>query len=290
MKRKIILSALAVLCLTACTSKKEQQMKEQMLRDSFQSVIRDQGNQVETLLAQITEIDDNLNTIASKYDELQTLAIQDGDINQSKAQSIGAKINAIAELLAKDKEKIASLEANLSSQKNSFAANNRLKTKLEEMNKRVEEQENQIASLTQQLQEKNVALDGLNAEVKKLQAENKKNKSVMAELEDERYTAYFIVGTKKELKKAGVIDSKGGFIGIGKTLVLANNGAIDNMQKIDMRNISEIPLTGKKVQIITPHAKSSYSLTGDESKPASIVIESIEEFWRSSRCLVIMIK
>lgn len=264
-------------------------MKEQMLRDSFNNVIKEQGTQVETLLAQITEIDENLNVISSKYEDLQAFA-NASEVDKNKAQSIGEKINAIAELLAKDKERISALEANLASQKNSFAANKKLQEKINEMNQRVAEQENQLAALTQQLQDKNVQLDNLNAQVTKLQQDNKKTKSAMSALEDERYSAYFIVGTKKELKKAGVIDSKGGFIGIGKTLVLASNGNIQNMQKIDMRNINEIPLTGQKVKLITPHPTTSYTLTGNPSKPASIVIESIDEFWKNSRCLVIMVK
>ncbi|MCQ2327520.1 MAG: hypothetical protein MJZ71_08165 [Bacteroidales bacterium] len=290
MKKTFIIAILtACVCLTACTSKKEQQMKEQMLRDSFNNVIKEQGTQVETLLAQITEIDENLNVISSKYEDLQAFA-NASEVDKNKAQSIGEKINAIAELLAKDKERISALEANLASQKNSFAANKKLQEKINEMNQRVAEQENQLAALTQQLQDKNVQLDNLNAQVTKLQQENKKTKSAMSALEDERYSAYFIVGTKKELKKAGVIDSKGGFIGIGKTLVLASNGNIQNMQKIDMRNINEIPLTGQKVKLITPHPTTSYTLTGNPSKPASIVIESIDEFWKNSRCLVIMVK
>lgn len=290
MKKTFIIAILtACVCLTACTSKKEQQMKEQMLRDSFNNVIKEQGTQVETLLAQITEIDENLNVISSKYEDLQAFA-NASEVDKNKAQSIGEKINAIAELLAKDKERISALEANLASQKNSFAANKKLQEKINEMNQRVAEQENQLAALTQQLQDKNVQLDNLNAQVTKLQQDNKKTKSAMSALEDERYSAYFIVGTKKELKKAGVIDSKGGFIGIGKTLVLASNGNIQNMQKIDMRNINEIPLTGQKVKLITPHPTTSYTLTGNPSKPASIVIESIDEFWKNSRCLVIMVK
>ena len=104
-------------------------MKEQMLRDSFNNVIKEQGTQVETLLAQITEIDENLNVISSKYEDLQAFA-NATEVDKSKAQSIGEKINAIAELLAKDKERIAALEANLASQKNSFAANKKLQEKI----------------------------------------------------------------------------------------------------------------------------------------------------------------
>ena len=290
MKKLLFAVIIAGVCFSACTSKKEQQLKEQLLRDSFNTVLNEQKSQVETLISQMTEIDENLNDIASQYQDLQAYARNEGDINKNKAQSIGEKINAIADLLAKDKEKIAALQNNLSKQKNSFAANKKLQEQLSLMNEKVAMQESKLAELTKQLQDKNTELGTLNEQVKKLQAENKKNKSAMSELEDERYSAYFIVGTKKELKNAGVIDSKGGFIGLGKTIVMASSGNIENMKKIDMRNVNEIPLMGKAIKIITPHPASSYSLTGNTSKPSSIVIESINDFWKNSRCLVIMIK
>lgn len=87
-----------------------------------------------------------------------------------------------------------------------------------------------------------------------------------------------------------MIDSKGGFIGIGKTITLAANSSIENMQKIDIRNVDEIPLVGKRVKMITPHSASSYTFIGGQSKATSLKINSTEEFWRNSRCLVILVK
>jgi hypothetical protein len=62
------------------------------------------------------------------------------------------------------------------------------------------------------------------------------------------------------------------------------------MTKIDIRNVSEIPLTGKKIKIISSHPTTSYELEGNQKTPASLRITNSELFWRTSRCLIIMTK
>ncbi|MDO5760744.1 MAG: hypothetical protein Q4Q06_06945 [Bacteroidota bacterium] len=291
--KKIFTLAIIVanICLlVSCTTKKEQELREQHLKDSFNSLVTAQKNEIATMLAQMKDIDNSLNDIASQYTELQTITNKMEGNDETLSRSIVAKINAMADMIAKDKEKIKALQGNLARQKNSFAENKRLQEQLSSLNGRLGEREDEIISLTKQLQEKNANISDLNSQVAKLQQETKKNKTELSRLEDERYTAYFIVGTKKELKKAGVIDSEGGFIGLGKTLTLAANSNIDNMQRIDMRNVDEIPLTGGKVKLITPHPTNSYTLQGGANKATSIKIESMNEFWKNSRLLVIMVK
>ena len=280
----------AFLLMVSCNNKKEQELREQHLKDSFNNLITAQKNEIETMFAQMKDIDDNLNDIASQYQELQKLTNKAGDVDENTAKSIGMKINAMADLIAKDKQKLIALQNNLSKQKNSFAENARLQEQLVIINNRLREREEEIADLTSQLKDKNIKIDNLNSQVTKLEAEVKKSKSELSKMEDEQYTAYFIVGTKNELKKAGIIDSKGGFIGLGKTLTLASNSNVENMQKIDIRNVSEIPLVGKKSKLITPHPTGSYTFIGGESKASSIKIESASAFWKNSRLLVIMVK
>ncbi len=291
--KRIITFALIVVnifLIISCTTKKEQELREQHLKDSFNGLVTAQRNEIETMLSQMKDIDNSLNQIASQYTELQTITNKIEGNNEPLAKGIVEKINAMTDMIAKDKEKIKALQGNLARQKNSFAQNEVLQNKLSELNSRLAEREDEVISLTKQLEEKNVNINNLNSQVAQLQQESQKNKSELSKLEDAQYSAYFIVGTKKELKAAGVIDSKGGFIGMGKTLMLASNTDVNNMQKIDIRNVSEIPLTGAKAKLITPHPSGSYSFEGGANKATSIRIESANEFWKNSRLLVIMVK
>ena len=93
----------------------------------------------------------------------------------------------------------------------------------------------------------------------------------------------------KELRAKNLIDRKGGFIGLGRADVLSNNTDFASLTKIDTRNTQEIPLTGKKIKIVTSHPTSSYSLEGDETRPTSIRITNPDLFWKASKCLIIMV-
>lgn len=289
MKRVILALALVAL-FVSCSNKEELRLREQHLKDSFNTLLSAATDQKETLEAQMKDIDDNLMKITSQYAALRSIATKDGEISDNVAEHIKIQINAITDLLAKDKSRIASIQAQLSKQKNDSKKAEELQAKVNELNNKISESENQIATLTNDLKDKNIQLNNLNEQVAKLQQDSKKNKAELSKLEDERYTGYFFVGTKKELKQAGLIDTKGGFIGIGKTITMANNGDISAMKKVDTRNLNEIPLTGQKVQILTNHPANSYVLQGSQSKPSSLMITSVDDFWKLSRCLVIMVK
>ncbi len=291
MKRILVISAVMIGLLSfSCTNKEEQRLKEQHLKDSFNTLLNEKINENQSLEAQMKNIDDNLMRITSKYTELRQIVSSDAVINESLADHISTQINAIADLLQKDRNRIAYIQSQLEKQKQDSVNTKELQKRINELNARIRDGENQITSLTEDLKNKNVELTNLNSQVTKLQEENKKAKSDLSKLEDERYSAYFVVGTKKELKALGLIDSKGGFIGIGKTTTLATNGDISTMKKIDIRNISEIPLTGQRVEILTSHPAISYSLQGPQNRPSSLLITNSEEFWQASRCLVILVK
>ena len=147
----------------------------------------------------------------------------------------------------------------------------------------------QIQSLTEELQKKNVKIDELTKNVENLESASKQKDKKIMQIEDEKNTAYFAIGTKKELRAKNLIDRKGGFIGLGRADVLSNNTDFASLTKIDTRNTQEIPLTGKKIKIVTSHPTSSYSLEGDETRPTSIRITNPDLFWKASKCLIIMV-
>ncbi|MEM6263999.1 MAG: hypothetical protein AAGI38_15910 [Bacteroidota bacterium] len=103
------------------------------------------------------------------------------------------------------------------------------------------------------------------------------------------HTAYFVVGSTKELEKSQVIDRSGGFLGIGRSAALKDEFAAQAFQPVDIRELSEIPVNTKKVKLLTAHPSSSYTLNSDEKGKtiASIEITDPEAFWQGTRYLVI---
>ena len=59
--------------------------------------------------------------------------------------------------------------------------------------------------------------------------------------------------------------------------------------KIDIREVTQIPIPGtKKATVVSTHGSESYKITG-EGDARILEIMNIEEFWKSSKYLVIII-
>ncbi len=90
------------------------------------------------------------------------------------------------------------------------------------------------------------------------------------------------------MKKHGVISSKGGFIGLGRTQKLTDNFNKEKFTEVDTRNFKSLPLFAKKVKLVTSHPSSSYYFAGD-SKIDSLIIKDTKAFWSVSKYLVILV-
>lgn len=286
MKKNLI--AAGVICLavlTACNNDLSKE-REKQLQDSFAAVMSNKDAELETLFQQLNEIDASLGEITKTYSDVAQAANTSGEVSKDAASSIRTKIATISDILSKDKAKLASVNSRVSKLNKQ---NKQLQTFVDNLEQRIKEQEEQIKSLTAELEKKNIKINELTKNVEDLENASKQKDKQIMQIEDEKYTAYFTIGTKKELRTKNIIDRKGGFIGLGRTNVLSNNADFSAFTKIDTRNTQEIPLTGKKIKFVTSHPTSSYTLEGDPERPSSIRITNPDLFWKASKCLVIMV-
>ncbi|MFA7081194.1 MAG: hypothetical protein WC135_01145 [Bacteroidales bacterium] len=285
-KSLLIIGLFTMVSLFGCQGEKEQQAREKQIHDSFAQLMSAKDSELESLFQELNDIDASLNDITSQYSKVSKVANTSGEISKNTKSSIKSNIEAINTLLSENKNKVANVNARMN--KNN-KENEQLKTFVLNLESRIKEQEEQIQSLTAELSKKNIQIDNLTKDIADLNSKTKTKDAQIMKIEDEKNVAYFVVGTKKELINKEVIDRKGGFIGIGKASVLANDPDYANLTKIDIRNTQEIPLTGKKIKIVTSHPTDAYTLEGNEKAPTSIRITNPEHFWRGNKCLVIMI-
>lgn len=284
-RRLIAVGLVLATVLTACNGNLSKE-REKQLQDSFAAVMSNKDAEMETLFQQLNEIDANLGEVAKTYTDVAQAANNSGEVSKDAASSIKNKITTINDILAADREKLANLSARVGKLQKQ---NKQLQTFVSNLEQRIAEQEEQIQTLTAELQKKNVEIDNLTKNVKDLESNAKKKDQKIMQIEDEKYTAYFAIGTKKELRMKNLVDKRGGFIGLGKAIVPADNTDFAALTKIDTRNTQEIPLTGKRIKIVTTHPDTSYSLEGDPARPTSIRITNPDLFWKASKCLVIMV-
>lgn len=287
MKRSLlVLGIFAIATLVGCNNKAEQKAREQKLQDSFASLMMAKDSEMEKLFQELNEVDAALTEITSTYAGVSKAANTTGEISKDTKANINSKIAEIKDILEQNKRKVANVSSQLKKTKNQ---NTQLQSFVTNLESRIKEQEEQIQALNKELAAKNQEIQTLNKNLSEQKNINKQKDAQILKIEDEKFTAYFAVGTKTELLAKNLIDRKGGFLWIGRSSVIANNANFENLTKIDIRNTQEIPLTGAKIKLVSPHPTDSYSLEGDPKKPTSIRITNPEQFWKSTRCMVIMV-
>ena len=200
-------------------------------------------------------------------------------------------IRFISEKLQSNREQIAKLEEQL---KNSKYATAQMKKALANLNQELEAKTQQIATLQTELASKNIRIAelddvvaGLNENVKDLIAENEVKSATVASQDKALNTAWFVFGTKSELKEQKIIESKF----LQKTKVLEGDDFNkDYFTQIDIRTDKTIKLYSKSAELLTIHPEGSYVLVKDAEGQLTLQITNPNKFWSVSRYLVILVK
>lgn len=289
MKRILFAIGIISTLLFFSCGKKEMEQKivsEKAMQDSIQAALDAKNAEMEDLFSQLNEIEENLNAVTSKYSNVEAIRNSSAELNQTNRSRIQSQIQDINEILSQNKQKINSLTKELQKSKSN---NKELTAFIEKLQQRILEQEEEIQLLTTELQKKNIIINSLNKNLDELSRQNKEKDEHIVKVEDEKNTVYYVVGTKKELIEKGIINSKGGFLGMGKKTNVSSDADLNKYTQIDARRLKKIALPGKKVQLMTSHPSSSYSFDAAE-KPTQITIIDANKFWSRSKFLVIMIK
>lgn len=286
MKRTYLLIASLVLILAgACNKKAEQELlMQKALQDSVESALAAKNTEVEMLFQQLNEIEENLSVVTSKYADVSKIKDKTGEVNVDTRTKITSQIQDINDLLTEQKQKIDNLNAQLRKQKNT---NKELTAFIEKLQTRISEQEEEIQLLTTELQKHKIVIENLNRNLDELNKKNQDKDERILKIEEEKNAAYYVIGERKELLEKGIINRKGGFLGIGKRSVASSDSELKNYKKIDIRRVPEIELPGTKIKILTSHPSESYRLESDAKRPTRLVITNPSLFWQKSKFLVI---
>lgn len=247
------------------------------LNGELQGQVTEKEAALQEFVNSFNEIQANLNEIKEK-EKIVTASAKSGDV-KSKEEQIKEDIQAIYDLMGKNKARINKLSKKLKNADTKIAG---LEQMLANLEAQLNEKDLQITDLKNTIEQLNIELSNLNMNYEELAQE--------AEVKTEKLnTAYYAIGTSKELKEKGVITKEGGFIGIGKSTSLKNDFNKEYFTKIDASSTNTITIGAKKAKIITVHPSGSYKLVGE--KPVEkIEITNSEDFWGASKYLVIVIE
>ena len=281
MKNYILLASASLVMMVGCKNPlTDEKVIEQ--RDSLMSVIVERESSVNDFINSFNEIEHDLDVVTSKQHIIRKNS--DKEMKANQKERINDEIKIINELMESNSKRIKELNNKLS---RTAGKNSKLEKTIQLLN-------NQLAQKYTELAELNAHLNVLNAQVSILQTYVDTLSTVnMAQMQTinsktkELHTAYYIVGTSKELEKANLIDKKGGLLGMGRTAQLSENLDRNMFVQIDYTETTSIPINSKSIKIVTTHPADSYSSDKTDKMVNGITITNPEKFWSASKYLVV---
>lgn len=288
--RKIIYLLLisVMIASTGCNRKEIARLKAK--NDSLMMAGSSKDANLVEFVDAFNSIQSNLDSIKQKEQIIDKTAKGGFEVKGNRKEQIQSDISYIYNLLQKNRLLVADLSAKLKKSGKHVAE---LEKMIENLNKQIAEKDGQIASLKEELGKMNIKVQNLSTEVTNLNTnvsnltnDNKDKQKVIEEKTAALNTAYYIIGTVKELKEKNIIKREG-FLGTAKDV----NNNIDKslMTKVDITTIKSIPINKKKATVISTHPVSSYKIEGEKSADRLVILNQAE-FWSLSKVLVISVK
>jgi predicted nucleic acid-binding Zn-ribbon protein len=289
MKHNLIIICASVITLgtffTGCRQDTAEKDRLRAERDSLLIISGQRDSIIDVFVESFAEIQMNLDSMKTRQEIISVSAATSPEKRQSQRERINEDIRLINNLLDENRNRIADLEKQLKSSNYKSSQFQKLITSLRQQ---LAQKENELLELKEELAGLNLTVENLNVSIDTLRSVSRTQTRLIDAQSDKLNTAFYTVGTAKELEKKGVIDREGGFLGIGKEEKLRRDFENDNFNRIGIYETMTIPVDHRRVKFVTSHPSDSYTLEKNGDKIASIQITDPEKFWRASKYLVVV--
>lgn len=282
MKKNWFLFLVMGLIVVSCTNVKEsKEYKElQAQRDSL--LMRSTGAESEAaeMMAVISEVEANFAKIREAEKYIATQSAQGGEMTQDTKQRVEDNFQMINEILQRNKEQLEQLNRRQSAGSREIAS---LKNTISRLNAEMLESSNRLAQLQEELAQKDEQIALLAEDVTALAQEAEQQSATIREQEKTLHTAYYVFGTAGELKEQKILS--GGFL--QQTRVLQDTFNKEYFLKIDIREVTQIPLYAPKGKIWSTHPEGTYEFVKGDDGNLTFVITDTQRFWSLTKFLII---
>lgn len=281
--KKVLIACFCIGALASCNVKNSDEYKRlEAERDSLAQVNAQGNTEMNEMMAIINDVEEGFRQIKTAENYLSAQTAEKGTLSQSKRTEINNNIMMINDILKKNKQEIAKLNQQI---KNSNSNSKGLQSTIQRLNQELSDRAKAIQELQGALQKRDAQIAQLQTDVDELAEKTEAQAGQLKAQEKELNTAYYMFGTKNELKEAKVIT--GGFL--SSTKILNEGIEKDKFITIDIRDTKSIPVYAKKAKLLSDHPKDSYTISKDESGNAVIEISDYQRFWSLGRFLIIQV-
>ena len=287
---RIIVPLFILMLVFSCKNEKVDMQQFVAERDSILQDNRSKTQQLDELNGVLSTIANGLDSIAVQENILFNSSGRDG-VRLDKHE-IAARLNGMADILARQRAKIQVLQDSLANRKTSQGVEH-LQRVVEFLNQQLAEKDQVIKSLRADLNNSKKDITELRASLSDMKnratkAENKTQvlTTALSKQDDIINECYVKIGTKKQLSAAGLL--KGGFLQKKKV----NYEDIDKSKfnAVDIRKFREITLKSNNPKILTPQPSNrSFHFEENGDGKCTLVITNPTIFWSVSNFLIIQL-
>jgi DNA repair exonuclease SbcCD ATPase subunit len=255
-------------------------------KDSLQSMSNAKDSSINTFVNSFNDIETNLDSV-KKHQSLITLSSRNkGEMSSNAKDRINEDIKMINELMDENKKKLAYLNEKLRQSDYKMSS---LEKMISTLKAQLISKDSELVDLNKQLLAVNANVVQLKSNIAELKATGEKQTQTINDQTSQLNTAYYVVGTYKDLKAKKVLDKDGGLLGIGSTEKVKVDFNQNAFTRIDITQTNNITIESKKAELITTHPASSYKLEKNDKKVfTKLVITNPDKFWEASKYLVIV--
>ncbi len=258
------------------------QQENEKLREKLE---QNQEN-VEAYFSALNEIESNLRIIKEREEIITGETSRDFELGPGQQDRINQDIMVIGELMENNRLLIESLNNRIRSSQVRISGFEQM---VDRLNQTIEDKEIEIQILRNHLSRLNLEVDYLTARVDTLESETRQKSRMLAEQTLEMNTAWFAMGSRRELTEHNIISREGGFLGLGRTNRLKADFDRDFFTRLDVTRDFKITIFGENPEVITTHPAESYQIVEEEGE-TFLQISDAQRFWSTSRYLVIQVR
>lgn len=282
MRTTLMLLMIALLSVLGCTDKRE---REELARknEDLAKQLASRDRFIEDVTGTINEIHDNLEaTWAKEKNVVRQTTKDEGKVGATSVelkQRIIDRIAGMHTVIMESRKKMALLQQKLNESGKQYAGLQRM---VDDLRKEIEEREQAIAELK-------ARVGVLETEVSEKSAVIAAHQNTIDKQTEQLNTVYYIVGTRDELKKKGIITREGGVLWglFGGMTVLASNFAEADFQTLDKTKDHTIALRGLVDEIVPKRDTSLYTIVRLESGQTELRIINPDSFWRERHLVIV---
>ncbi|MCB5271635.1 MAG: hypothetical protein LHW56_07300 [Candidatus Cloacimonetes bacterium] len=281
----IIIIILAVLAIAfgiiwVNASQKNKELRQS--NDELKTLYETSTVTIGEIQSSLEALDEDLSGQLFSQSEIPNLSPAD------RHKRVVSSIATMRDQIELDKKKIAKLEAQLAGSRTQLKSVQqiveRLKASIGEKETIMTELQERLGIMSETIEEERRLAE---REIATREQTIQEKKDALSEAAWSANTIYYTIGKRSDLKERGVIDRKGGFLGIGKVTQVTKSLETGDFREVNLLETTEIrfPATKKGYSILSNHVATTYSVAKDGDEYVLTVTDP--ENFRKQKFLVI---